>query len=240
MAASVAAPQREPTCCQGTKRSGSPLMALFAAAYCPMAAENRHPVWAWRKMHKRKMRKKMHKRMGEVYMRQFGWSVGRPTNMEEFCSCKRLISGASFEVSGIALSVGHVRASRCLCVAAVKPMWDTYTRAVFGGNSGPCIILRVARISRIPVSHTMTGEFIPASGRLFGSGLWRTKASKSCSPASARMPQESQSATKYFYRSAIATTAHFVLISNTSACQTISSFTRRVESWNLRISRIEV
>jgi hypothetical protein len=103
MAASVAAPQRVPACCQGTKRSGSPLTAPFAAAYCLIAAENRHPVWAWRKMHK-----KMHKRMGEVYMRQFGWSVGRPTNMEEFCSCERLIWGASFEVSGIALSVGHV------------------------------------------------------------------------------------------------------------------------------------
>jgi hypothetical protein len=51
---------------------------------------------------------KMHKRMGEVYMRQFGWSVGRPTNMEGFCSCERLISRASFEVSGIALGVGHV------------------------------------------------------------------------------------------------------------------------------------
>ena len=71
MAASVAAPQRVPACCQGTKRSGSPLTGLFAAAYCLIAAENRHPVWAWRKMHK-----KMHKRMGEVYMRQF-WMVCR-------------------------------------------------------------------------------------------------------------------------------------------------------------------
>jgi hypothetical protein len=41
-------------------------------------------------------------RMAEVYMRQFGWSVGHPTYMES--SCERLISGASFEVSGIALS----------------------------------------------------------------------------------------------------------------------------------------
>src|ERR1019366_6720738 len=56
--------------------------------------------------------------------------------------------------------------------------------------------------TRLPVSHPIMGEFIP-------------------SLASARMPQESRSATKYFYRSPIATTAHFVLISNSSACQTI-------------------
>src|ERR1019366_1518487 len=32
-------------------------------------------------------------RMAELYMRQFGWSVGHPTYMEKFCSCERLISG---------------------------------------------------------------------------------------------------------------------------------------------------
>jgi hypothetical protein len=32
-------------------------------------------------------------RMGEVYMRQFGWSVGNPTYMEKSCSCARPISG---------------------------------------------------------------------------------------------------------------------------------------------------
>ncbi|MCU1342068.1 MAG: hypothetical protein JWN92_1491 [Candidatus Acidoferrum typicum] len=41
-------------------------------------------------------------------MRQFGWSVGHPTYIERSCSCERLISGASFEVSGIALGVGHL------------------------------------------------------------------------------------------------------------------------------------
>src|ERR1017187_6842786 len=76
-------------------------------------------------------------------------------------------------------------------------------------------------MNRVPVSHAVTGEFIPASERLFGSDLWRAKTSKSCSPASGPIPQESRSATKYFYRSPIATTACFVLISNTSACQTI-------------------
>ena len=29
-------------------------------------------------------------RMAELYMRQFGWSVGHPTYMEKFCSCERL------------------------------------------------------------------------------------------------------------------------------------------------------
>jgi hypothetical protein len=34
--------------------------------------------------------------MGEVYMRQFGWSVGNPTQMEEIGSFGHPISGASF------------------------------------------------------------------------------------------------------------------------------------------------
>jgi CRP-like cAMP-binding protein len=40
MAASVAAPQRVPTCGQESKLSGSPLTAPFAGAYCLIAAEN--------------------------------------------------------------------------------------------------------------------------------------------------------------------------------------------------------
>ena len=51
--------------------------------------------------------------------------------------------------------------------------------------------------------------------------LWRAKIPKSCSPASGAMPQESPLATSSFYRSPIATTAQFALISNTSTCHTI-------------------
>jgi len=57
--------------------------------------------------------------------------------------------------------------------------------------------------------------------RVFEDRLCKAKASKPCSPASARIPKGNQSATNYFYRSPIATTALFVLISNTSACLTI-------------------
>jgi hypothetical protein len=54
-------------------------------------------------------------------MRQFGWSVGHPTYIERLCSCERVISGASFEVSGMVLTVVTFRMSRWLRVAAVKP-----------------------------------------------------------------------------------------------------------------------
>ncbi len=83
-------------------------------------------------------------------------------------------------------------------------------------------------------------EFTPASGRVVGSGLWQAKTHKSCSLASGRTPRESQSATYCFYRCPIVTTTPFALISNTSACPTIESFSRRLEGWNLRISRIAV
>src|ERR1019366_7359929 len=56
-------------------------------------------------------------RMAELYMRQFGWSVGHPTYMEKFCSCERLISGASFEVNEIALR--HLYNTLRLCSRAV-------------------------------------------------------------------------------------------------------------------------
>jgi hypothetical protein len=53
-----------------------------------------------------------------------------------------------------------------------------------------------------PVSDSMTGEFIPSSARVFNSnpmavkdGLWKTKASKSCSPVSGRTLKGNQSAT---------------------------------------------
>jgi hypothetical protein len=42
----------------------------FRSGVLPIAAENRHSVWAWRKMHKK---------IAEVYMGQFGRSVGHPT-----------------------------------------------------------------------------------------------------------------------------------------------------------------
>jgi len=45
----------------------------FRSGVLSIAAANRHSVWAWRKMHKK---------MGEVYMGQFGRSVGHPTYME--------------------------------------------------------------------------------------------------------------------------------------------------------------
>lgn len=84
------------------------------------------------------------------------------------------------------------------------------------------------------------GEFTPASGRVVGSGLWQAKTPKSCSLASGPTPRESPSATYCFYRCPIVTTTLFALISNTSACPTIESFTRRREGWNLRISRTAV
>jgi hypothetical protein len=40
--------------------------------YCLIAAENRHPSLG--------VAKNVQKRMGEVYMRSFGWSVGHPTH----------------------------------------------------------------------------------------------------------------------------------------------------------------
>jgi hypothetical protein len=54
MAASVAAPQRANGCSPGTKHSGSPLTAPFAAARCLITAENPHPLWAWRNIRKRR------------------------------------------------------------------------------------------------------------------------------------------------------------------------------------------
>ena len=59
MTASVAAPQRAVPqradgCAPGTKRSGSPLTAPFAAARCLIAAENPYPLWAWRNIRKRR------------------------------------------------------------------------------------------------------------------------------------------------------------------------------------------
>jgi hypothetical protein len=53
--------------------------------------------------------------------------------------------GASFEVSGIAVSV----------LGGTGTVYNFPSRA----------------ISRVPVSYTATGEFMPASGRLFGSAL---------------------------------------------------------------------
>jgi hypothetical protein len=44
MTAFVAALRRLLARCQGTKRSGSPLTAFFAAAYCQIAAGNRHSL----------------------------------------------------------------------------------------------------------------------------------------------------------------------------------------------------
>jgi hypothetical protein len=68
--------------------------------YCLIAAENRHPVWAWRKMSEK------------------GWAKFTCASLDglsgslhihgKVCSRERLISGTSFEVSGIALGVGHV------------------------------------------------------------------------------------------------------------------------------------
>src|ERR1039458_3681977 len=71
---------------------------------------------------------------------------------------------------------------------------------------GTFILHRILRISGVPVSHTRTGEFIPYPWRFFGSRLWRARNSKSCSLASGQMPQESPSATKYFYPAPIART----------------------------------
>jgi hypothetical protein len=62
---------------------------FLLAAVLPDGGERRHPMWAWRKMHKG---------VGKVYTREFGWSVGHPTYPDEFCSRKRLIFGACFEV----------------------------------------------------------------------------------------------------------------------------------------------
>jgi len=46
--------------------------------------------------------------LGKVNMCKFGWSVGRPTYMERFCSRERPILRAWFAVSGIAICTGHV------------------------------------------------------------------------------------------------------------------------------------
>ena len=81
---------------QRTKRSP------FAAAYCLIAAEDRHPVWAWRKMRKG---------TGRVYMRQFGRSVGHPTYIEGFCSVRITRFGASCEVAQLLAYCFTFRAS---------------------------------------------------------------------------------------------------------------------------------
>jgi hypothetical protein len=156
MAASVAAPQRVPACCQGTKRSGSPLTGLFAAAYCLIAAENRHPVWACRKMHK-----KMHKKMGEVYMRQF-WMVCRTSYIHG-----KVLFVRTADFGGL---VGSERNrfscwSRWVRLEAVSiaqyqgRIQHSVDRSSRGGSPCP---------TRLPVSHPITGEFIPslASGRI--------------------------------------------------------------------------
>ena len=111
------------------------------------------------------------------------------------------------------------RASRGLRVAAVRPnvRYPTEALCLYPVQSSA-----YPRIGRVPVSHTTTGRFIvPASGRFFGSRSWRAGTYKSCSLASGRMPQESQSATKYFYRSPIASSTCCALTSNMSVCQTI-------------------
>jgi len=48
----------------------------FRSAVLPDCSRKRSPKWA---------RRKMRKSTGEVYMRQFGWSVGHPTYMEDCC-----------------------------------------------------------------------------------------------------------------------------------------------------------
>ena len=127
--------------------------------------------------------------------------------------------GASFEVSGIALTVGHVSCVAMLAGRSGEVQCKIPYRSL---AFGPCILHQVARISRVPVSHTTTGEFIPVSRRFFGFlRLWHARNSKPCSLASGQMPQESQSATRYFYQSPIASTTPFVLTSNTPAGRTI-------------------
>ena len=92
----------------------------------------------------------------------------------------------------------------------------------------------LTRVARMNHSSSLPGDFsVPGD---FSSRSWRAKTSKSCNPASGRMPRVSQSAIGYFYRFPIVTTAHFVPTWNTSACQIIWSCTRRGEDWNLPIS----
>jgi hypothetical protein len=50
----------------------------------------------------------MNKKMGQVYTRQFGWSVGHPTSTGSVLFVQPSDFGASFEMSGIALSAGRV------------------------------------------------------------------------------------------------------------------------------------
>src|ERR1035437_97752 len=179
----------------------------FRSGVLPDCSRKPYPVWACRKMHK-----KMHKKMGEVYMRQF-WMVCRTSYIHG-----KVLFVRTADFGGL---VGSERNrfkwwSRFVRLEAVSiaqyqgRIQHSVARSSRGGSPCP---------TRLPVSHPITGEFIP-------------------SLASGRISQGSKSATKYCYRSPIASTVHCVLISNTSACQTISSFTSRVESWNLRISRI--
>ena len=70
----------------------------FRSGVLPDCSRNRHPVWAWRKMHNKDGRS-LHAPI---------WMVCRASyrHGEDSCSCARPISGPRFEVSGIALSVG--------------------------------------------------------------------------------------------------------------------------------------
>jgi hypothetical protein len=79
----------------------------------------------------------------------------------------------SFEVSGIALSVGFscvAMLARSSCSANLGCLPEA---SFLGANSGPCIIFAslVRNKQKFLFSRTMTSEFMPASGRLFDSSL---------------------------------------------------------------------
>ena len=99
--------------------SGSPLTAPFAAAYCLMAAETVTPSARWKIECGRRI-----KRWAKFTCRQFGWSVGRPTYMEKFCSFARV--GCPAEAlcfGGIQYSFRVARISR----VPVSRIWERFS-----------------------------------------------------------------------------------------------------------------
>src|SRR4029077_5888030 len=71
-----------------------------------------------------------------------------------------------------------------------------------GGQSLQCANLGVCRASYMHWEIFVRAEHCIIC-RVFEDRLWKAKASKPCSPASARIPKGNHSATNYFYRSPI-------------------------------------